>query len=85
LRCRLWAEGADIVTLDGHKLATKHRTLDWPRHTMKDDQFLGTCTYVRAEIGISMSRGGVAYTLGDHPIADELRPLDIDGKALQHI
>ena len=36
-------------------------------------------------MGISMLRGGATYTLGDHPIADELRSLDMGDRAVQYI
>ena len=32
---------------------------------------------MQGECGISRFRGGASFTLGDHPIADELRSLDI--------
>jgi len=30
-------------------------------------------------------QGGATYTLGDHPIANELRSLDVGDKAVQYI
>ncbi len=36
-------------------------------------------------MGILARRGGLTYTLGDHPIADELRSLGLGEKAVQYI
>lgn len=85
LRCRLRAEGKDIIALEGEKLATKPRSVEWPTYTVKGDELLKTRTQVQGEMGISMLRGGVTYTLGDHPIAHELRSLDLGDKAVQYI
>jgi hypothetical protein len=85
LRCRLRAEGKDIIALEGEKLDTRPRSLVWPNYTVKGDELLKTPVQVQGEMGISMLRGGVTYTLGDHPIADELRSLDVSEKAVQYI
>ncbi|HUW10400.1 MAG TPA: acetoacetate decarboxylase family protein [Anaerolineae bacterium] len=85
LRCRLRADGKDIITLEGEKLVTRPRSMDWPTYTVKDDELLKTRTHVQGEMGISMLRGGATYALGDHPIADELRSLDMGDKAVQFI
>jgi hypothetical protein len=85
LRCRLRAEGKEIITLEGEKLATKPSTTDWPTYTVKDDELLWTRTHVQGEMGVWARRGGATYTLGDHPIADELRSLDLGEKAVQYI
>jgi hypothetical protein len=85
LRCRLRAEGKEIITLEGEKLATKPSTTDWPTYTVKDDELLWTRSHVQGEMGIWARRGGVTYALGDHPIADELRSLDLGDKAVQYI
>jgi hypothetical protein len=85
LRCRVRAEGKDIITLEGEKLATKPQSTEWPTYSVKGDELLKTRTQVQGEMGVSALRGGVTYTLGDHPIADELRSLDISDKAVQYI
>jgi hypothetical protein len=85
LRCRMRAEGDEIITLEGQKLATKPTTTDWPSYTVKDDELLWTRTHVQGEMGVLARSGGVTYTLGCHPIADELRSLDLDEKAVQYI
>ena len=83
LRCQLRAEGQDIIALEGKKLPTGPRSMDWPTYTVKDGELLKTRFQVQGEIGVSMLRGGATYTLGDHPIADELRSLDIGDSAVQ--
>lgn len=85
LRCRLRAEGKDIITLEVEELATGSRSMDWHTYTVKGDELLKTRIQVQGEIGMSTLRGGATYTLGDHPIADELRSLDIGDKAVQCI
>ncbi|MGB3906475.1 MAG: acetoacetate decarboxylase family protein [Anaerolineae bacterium] len=85
LRCRLRAEGKDIMVLEVEKLATRPRSMDWYTYTVKGHELLKTRIQVQGEIGMSALRGGATYTLGDHPIADELRSLDIGDKTVQCI
>lgn len=85
LRCRVRAEGKDIIALEGEKLDTRPRSMVWPNYTVKGDELLKTPIQGQGEMGISMLRGGATYTLGDHPIADELRSLDVSEKAVQYI
>jgi hypothetical protein len=85
LRCRLRAEGKDIITLEVQKLATGSRSMDWYTYTAKDAELLRTRIQIQGEIGASLLRGGAMYTLGDHPIADELRSLEVGDTAVQRI
>jgi hypothetical protein len=47
--------------------------------TEKDGLLLRSLIRGQGEQGISGDKGGASYTLGDHPIADELRSLGIGG------
>lgn len=74
-RCRLRADGKDIVTLELKKVATKARPMNFYSYTVKDGQLLRTLIQTQGHFGIARLRGGASYTLGDHPISEELRAL----------
>lgn len=82
-RCRLRADGKDILTLDVEKVATKVRSMDFHSYTVKEGQLLRTLIQTRGEFGIARFRGGASYTLGDHPIAEELRTLGMGKRAVE--
>lgn len=82
-RCRLRAEGKDILTLEAPKLATRARPMNFYSYTVKNGQLLRTLIQTRGQFGIARFRGCASYTLGDHPIAGELRALGIGKKAVE--
>jgi hypothetical protein len=82
-RCRLRAEGKDIMTLEVGKLATKARPMNFHSYTVKDGQLLRTLIQTQGQLGIARFRGGASYTLGDHPIAEELRALGMGKTAVE--
>lgn len=84
-RCRLRAEGKDIVTLEVKKLATRARPMNFYSYTVKDGQLLRTLIQTQGQFGIARFRGGASYTLGDHPIAKELRALGIGKTAVERL
>ena len=74
-RCRLRTDGKDVVTLDVKRLATKARPMNFYSYTVKNGQLLKTLVQTQGQYGMARFRGGASYTLGDHPIAEELRAL----------
>ncbi|MDH7475782.1 MAG: acetoacetate decarboxylase family protein [Anaerolineae bacterium] len=84
-RCRLRAEGKDIVTLEVGKLATRARPMNYYSYTVKDGQLLRTLIQTQGQFGIARFRGGASYTLGDHPIAEELRTLGMGKTAVERL
>ena len=81
-RCRLRAEGKDIVTLEVKKLATKARRISLYSYTVKNGQLLKTPIQTQGEYGIAKFPGGASYILGDHPIAEELKTLGMGKNAV---
>jgi hypothetical protein len=84
-RCRLRAEGKDVVTLEVERLATKARPLNYYSYTVKDGQLLRTLVQAWGQVGIGRFRGGASYTLGDHPMAEELRALGMGKTAVERL
>lgn len=76
-RCLLRAEGKDIITLEVDKLTTGARSRNYYTYTVKDDQLLRTLVQMQGKVGMARFSRGAIYTLGDHPIAEELRALRI--------
>jgi Acetoacetate decarboxylase (ADC) len=81
-RCRLQADGKNIVTLEIRRLATQDRSISLYTYTVKNGKILRTLVQSKGEYGITRFPGGASYTLGDHPIADELKALGMGKTAL---
>jgi acetoacetate decarboxylase len=81
-RCRLRTGGKDIVTLGVMKMATKAQYIDLYTYTVKDGQLLRTLVQTQGQYGITRLPGGASYTLGDHPIAEELKSLGMGRMAM---
>ena len=84
-RCRLQAEGKDIVTLEVKKMATNDRAMEYHCYTVKDGQLLRPLIQAQGQFGIARFRGGASYALGHHPIAEELRALGMGETAVERI
>jgi hypothetical protein len=81
-RCRLRAEGKDIVMLEINKSATKVRSTNFHTYTIKNSQLLRTLVQTQGQYCITRLPGGASYTLGDHPIAVELKALGMGKTAV---
>ncbi len=81
-RCRLRAEGKDIVTLEVKKLDTRTRPICLYSYTVKDGQLLKTLIQTQGQYGITKFPGGASYILGDHPMAEELKTLGMGKTAV---
>ena len=83
-RCKVQAEGKAIITLEVKKLVTKPQSWDWYLYGVRDGQLLRTLFQIQGQRGTTEVRGGALYTLGNHPIAEELRSLEIDNTSIAH-
>jgi len=81
-RCRLRAEGKEVITLEVKKLTTKPQHIDVYTYSMKDNQLLRTLVQTQGLYGTTRLPGGASYVLGDHPIADELKTLGMSKVAV---
>lgn len=82
-RCQLRAEGKDILALEVKKFDTRAKPMNLYSYTVKNGQLLRTLIQTQGQFGIARFRGGASYTLGDHPIADELQALGMGKKAVE--
>ena len=83
-RCRIRAEGKEIITLEVKKLVTGPQSSELYTYTVKEGQLLRTLVQQQGQVGTSDVSGGARYTLGDHPIADQLRALEMDETSVLH-
>jgi len=81
-RCRLRAEGKDIVTLEIKKLATKDRSISFYTYTVQNGRLLRTLVQTQGQYSITRFPGGASFTLGDHPVAEELKALGLGKTAV---
>jgi hypothetical protein len=83
-RCRVQAAGKDIITLEVKQSATVPQSWTFYTYTVKDNQLLRTLIQVQGQSGTTTVKGGASYNLGDHPIAEELQALEMDGASTGH-
>lgn len=83
-RCRVRAEEKDIITMEVRKSATEPQSEDIYYYAVKDGQLLRTLIRTQGQNSTSYIRGGASYTLGDHPIAEELLALEMDRTSVMH-
>jgi hypothetical protein len=79
-RCSVQSESRNIISLEVKKLPADPQSWDMYFFTEKDGRLTRSLVRGQGEQGISGGEGA-AYTLGDHPIADELRSLEIGSTA----
>ena len=82
-RCRLQVEGQDVLSFQVDDQPTRLRDMDFYTYTVLDGQLLHTRVQTRGQYGIARFRGGASFELGDHPIADEIRALDVGTRAVE--
>jgi acetoacetate decarboxylase len=75
-RCSLQYEGKHVLTLE-HNIPVSEvdRSMDFLAYPVKDREFLKTLVQTKARYAERRLPFGASCTLGDHPIADELRGL----------
>jgi hypothetical protein len=72
----------DILTLEVEKMPTRTSAKDDVLYTFNDGQILRTHFAARGAYGSASLRGRASYTLGAHPLAEDLRRLEIGRVAL---
>jgi hypothetical protein len=76
-RCRLRANGQDVLTVQVAKRPAELQALDLYSYTVLDGQLLHTRIQTQGQSSLARFQGGASFTLGDHAIADELRNLEV--------
>ena len=81
--CRLRVDGQEVLSFQVDDQPTRLRDMDFYTYTVLDGQLLHTRVQTRGQYGMARFRGGASFELGDHPIADELRALDVGAKPVE--
>ena len=81
--CSLRVDGQEVLAFQVTKRPTRKRSMDFYTYTVLDGQLLRTRVQTQGQYGTARFRGGASFTLGDHPIAGELRSLDIGAKPVE--
>jgi hypothetical protein len=82
--CKVSSAGKDILTFEVKRADTESELYDTYTYTVKDDQIVRTLLQVQGKNSTNYVKGGASFTLGDHPIADELRALHINTTSAMH-
>jgi hypothetical protein len=84
-RCRLRADGAEILTLDVLQGPAKLQRVDFRIYSAKDDRLLRHSIETEGLYFLSILPGGASFTFGDHPLGQELQALGIGKKAIARV
>jgi hypothetical protein len=76
-QCNVQANKKTIVTLEVQKLTPESQAWDWYIYGVRDGKLLRTHLACKGQRGLSNTKAGASFSLGNHPIADELRALKI--------
>ena len=82
--CQVRASDRSIINLEVTKLETEYLEKDEYYYTVRDKQLIRSLFTVKGQFGTTDLLGGAYFTLGDHPIVDELRELSIEGISIRH-
>jgi hypothetical protein len=83
-RSQVWAEGKQIIMLEVKKPEIEFRSRDEYYYSLKDGRVLRTFMHVKGQAGTADIHGGASFSLGNHPIADNLRSLEISQMSVGH-
>lgn len=83
-RCQVKVGGKEIITLEIKKLPTEPKTWEEYTYSVKDNQLLRTRILTQGQSSTTKVNGGASYTLGNHPISEELGALEIGKTSIEH-
>ncbi len=84
-RCRLCIDGKEVLTLDVERGPAKIQRIDYRIYTIKEDRLLRHTIQTEGLYYFSLLSGHASFTLGDHPIAEELRRLGVGTRAISRV
>jgi hypothetical protein len=77
-RCRLRVEGCEILCLEVTRIPTQSQSWYAVNYTVRGDQLIRSEFQAEGQLGIAEDPGGAWVVLGDHPVAEELRSLEME-------
>ena len=83
-RCWVRAAGKEILTLEVRKSPTELESYDTYTYSVKEGQLLRTLLRVQGQNSTNYVSGGASFTLGNHPIAAEIKALGIENTSVMH-
>nr|MDO8134205.1 acetoacetate decarboxylase family protein [Candidatus Njordarchaeum guaymaensis] len=84
LSCHVWHDGKDIATIRVRKIeAATRKWVDYC-YTVRNGRILRTFLQAHGLVGTSNLEGGASIELGSHPVAEELRQLEIGQSPIQY-
>ena len=83
-RCWVRSEGKDILTLEVRKSVTELVSYQLYLYSVKGEHLLRALYQVQGQSSTDNVTGGASLILGDHPVARELKALEIGGTSVMH-
>jgi hypothetical protein len=83
-RCRVEAEGQAIISFEVAHEEMDFQSFGLCTYTIKDNNLLKTRIQIQGEVGPSQAIGGARFMLGDHPMAEKLRMLEMSPVSVGH-
>jgi hypothetical protein len=77
-RCRLGVEGREILCLEVMRIATQSQSWYAVNYTVRGDQLVRSEFRAEGQLGEAEDPSAAWVALGDHPVAEELRGLEME-------
>jgi hypothetical protein len=84
-RCRVCADGEDLLTFEVEQVPAKIRRVDFRIYTAKDGRLLRNKIETEGLYGLSPFPGGAAASFGDHPIGRQLKALGVGRRPIARV
>ncbi len=83
-RCRLRVEGREILYLEVTRIPTQTQSWHVVNYTIRGDQLVRSELRAEGQLGEAEDPGGAWVVLGDHPVAEELRALEMELSCIRY-
>jgi hypothetical protein len=77
-RCRLRVDGREILCLEVTRVPTETQSWRAINYTVRGDQLIRSMFQAEGLLGEAEDPGGAWVVLGDHPVAEELKSLEME-------
>jgi hypothetical protein len=83
--CHLRMDGQDVLTLRVRRVPTQMQTREMIYFGVKERHVLKTVSWSQGQFGSSSQRGDATLTWGNHPLATQLRDLNLDDVSVSSV
>ena len=84
-KCIVKIDGKDLITVKFKKIPMNQQNYDAYWYSIKDAKILRNLLAIKGQVGLTEQRNSASFRLGNHPIAHQLKTLEIGESSLFHV